>query len=83
MRIVFCLFGFSSVAVSLLICCILHFGAKISNLHAHVAFGFWFHACSSAYILHVQKVHVVHCIHPEYHIEPTALHKRTGIVFLL
>jgi|Cyp1metagenome_2_1107374.scaffolds.fasta_scaffold14284_11 hypothetical protein len=31
----------------------------------------------------VQKVHVVHCIHPEYHIEPTALHVRISIVILL
>ena len=37
---------FQSDAVSLAICCILepkllHFGANISHLHAHLAFGFW------------------------------------------
>ena len=41
------------------------------------------HACAVTYNLHVQKVHAMHCICPEYHIEPTALHVRIGIVILL
>ena len=35
------------------------------------------------YILHVHKVHVVHYMYLEYHVEPTAMHVRKGIVILL
>jgi len=41
------------------------------------------HGRASTYILHVHKVHVVHYIHPEYLMQPTALHVRVGVVVLL
>ena len=41
------------------------------------------HGCASTFSLHVHQVHVVHNVHTEYNIQPTALHMRIDIVVLL